>query len=59
MILFSGRSIKTFGSGVKSRVGRVTGNTTLFFFGLMEITKSLQHHTDISNPITAFGRTVL
>ena len=34
MIIFSVRSIKKFGSGVKSRVGRVTRNATFSFLAL-------------------------
>ena len=32
---FLGMTIKTLGSLGKIRVGRVTGNTHIFFFGLM------------------------
>ena len=38
---FLGMPIKTLGSLGKIRVGRVTGNTHIFFFGLMALTNSL------------------
>ena len=36
---FFGMPIKTLGSLGKIRVGRVTGNTHIFFFGLMQVNK--------------------
>ena len=53
---FFGMPIKTLGSLGKNRVGRVTGNTHIFFFGLMHVLISCKYEKD---PIKNSGENVI